>query len=234
MPRKKLLIIVPVYNERKTLREMIRRVQEVEIDGIDKEILIVNDFSTDGSHEIIEELSNKHDNVRHVHHEENKGKGAALRTGFGEIKEDFVVIQDADLEYDPNDFKKLIRPLLDDKADVVYGSRMLGNVKGFEIASHYYGNLFLSFLTRVLYLKKVTDMETCYKMMRADVIKNIKLNSNKFDIEPEITSKILRGGHRLIELPINYTARSFDEGKKINWKDGIGAVYTLVKYRIFD
>ena len=234
MKKEKLSIIIPVYNEEKTIAEIIKKVDEVKIPGIEKEIIIINDCSKDNSDKIIKSLIGKYKNIKYFEHKINQGKGAALRTGFSHVMGDYVVIQDADLEYNPEDFKRLIIPIKNKKADVVYGSRMLGKIEGFQITSHYYGNLFLSFITRILYNNKITDMETCYKMMRKDVLKNIKLKSNSFDIEPEITSKIIKKGYKIIEIPINYKSRSFIEGKKIHWDDDLFALWTLVKYRFLD
>jgi len=229
-----LSIIVPLYNEENTISEIINKVQKVKIEGIEKEILIVNDGSKDKSKEVIKKLIKKYNNIKYFEHQKNRGKGAAIRTGIQHISGEYVVIQDGDLEYNPEDFKRLLRPLLEKKFDVVYGSRMLGNITGFKIFSHYYGNILLSLVTTLLYGKKVTDMETCYKMMKSEIIKGLNLKSNKFDIEPEITSKIIKKGYKLIEIPINYKSRSFIEGKKISWKDGLKAVYILIKYRFFD
>lgn len=234
MEKEKLSIVIPVYNEEKTIAEIIKKVQAVKIPDIIKEIIIVNDYSKDRSFEIITKLSKRYKNIKYYNHKENKGKGAALRTGFLHATGDYVVIQDADLEYNPEDFKRLIIPIRNGEADVVYGSRMLGKIGGFQITSHYYGNLFLSFVTRLLYNNKITDMETCYKMIRKDVLKNLNLKSNSFDIEPEITAKIIKKGYKIIEIPINYKSRSFLEGKKIHWDDGLLALITLVKYRFLD
>jgi len=166
MKKEKLSIVIPVYNEEKTITEIIKKVQAVRILGIEKEIIIVNDCSKDSSDKIIKNLIRKYKNIKYFEHKINKGKGAALRTGFLHATGDYVVIQDADLEYNPEDFKRLIIPIKDKKADAVYGSRMLGKIEGFQITSHYYGNLFLSFITGLLYNNKITDMETCYKMMK--------------------------------------------------------------------
>lgn len=230
----KLSIIVPVYNEEKTLEKIIAKVQKVKIPKVSKEIIIVNDKSTDNSQKIIDKLKKKHKNIRSFKHEKNQGKGAALRTGFKHASGDVITIQDGDLEYNPEDYKRLIKPILEKKTKVVYGSRMLGKATGFIITSHWYGNKFLSFVTGLLYGKKVTDMETCYKMMTRDVLRSFNLKSNKFDIEPEITAKILKKKYKIIEIPINYKSRGFEQGKKITWKDGIVAIYTLFKYRFFN
>lgn len=228
----KLSIIIPVYNEEKTLGKIVDRVQKVNLGEVKKEIIIVNDCSKDGSAKIIGKLKKKYKNITSFEHKKNRGKGAALRTGFKHFSGDIVVVQDGDLEYDPNDFKKMIKLIIDGKTKVVYGSRLLGKSKGFTVWSHYYGNKFLSLLTKILYGVQITDMETCYKMMSKEVINGLKLESNKFDIEPEITSKIIKNKHKIIEIPIDYRGRSFEEGKKINWKDGIRAIWVLIFWRI--
>ncbi len=231
---KKLSIIIPAYNEEKTLDAIVQKVQEVNISGIKKEILIVNDASKDNSKLVIKKLMAKYSNIKYFEHKVNSGKGAAIRTAIRNITGDFVVIQDGDLEYNPQDFKRLLKPILEGKADVVYGSRIMGSITGFKIPLHYYGNIFLSYMTSILYGKRITDMETCYKMMKRHVAKSLNLKSNRFNIEPEITAKILKKRFKIIEIPINYKARSFREGKKINWKDGISAVFTLIKYALFN
>ena len=228
----RLSIIVPVYNEEKTLEKIIERVIKVMIPGITKEIILVDDCSTDNTSKIIKKITSKHKNVKALYHEKNKGKGAAIRTAIPLVSGEVVVIQDGDLEYDPEDFKKLIKPILNKESKVVYGSRMLGTRKGFLIRSHYYGNKFLTLITKILYRQKITDMETCYKMMDTSILKGIKFESNRFDFEPEITSKIIKKGYKIIEVPISYNCRSFKEGKKINWKDGMIAIYKLFKYRL--
>ena len=229
----KLSIIMPAYNEEKTIQKMVERVEKLDL-GIDKEIVIVNDSSKDNTQKIINDLKRKYQNITSITHKTNKGKGAAIRTGLKNFTGDIMVIQDADLEYNPEDFQRMLQLILKGKTKVVYGSRMLGNITGFKIASHFYGNKFLSLITRILYGQKITDMETCYKMITKDLAKSLNLRANRFDIEPEITAKIIKKGHKIIEIPINYNARSFLEGKKIKWKDGITAILTLFKYRIFD
>lgn len=231
---KKLSIIIPVYNEEKTLKKIVKNVQNVNLNGIKKEIIIINDCSQDNSHKIISSLVKKYKNIKYFINQKNSGKGFSIRKGLNEFSGNIVVIQDADLEYDPEDFKRLLEPIINDKADVAYGSRMLGHISGFKIKSHFYGNKFLSLLTYLIYGKKVTDMETCYKMMKRDVAKSLNLRANKFNIEPEITAQILKKNYRLMEIPIDYNARSFSEGKKIKWKDGFSAIYTLLKYRFID
>jgi len=230
----KLSIIIPVYNEEKTLPKIVEKLEKLDLGDISKEILIVNDASTDSSAEAMKILGKKYRNIIIFNHEKNQGKGAAIRTGFSNFTGDIAVIQDGDLEYNPEDFKRMIKLIIEKKTKVVYGSRLLGRVTGFNIASHYYGNLFLSFITQILYNAKITDMETCYKMMSREVAKNLKLKSNGFNIEPEITAKIIKRGYKIIEIPINYNCRTFEEGKKITWRDGIVAVYCLFKYRFFN
>jgi len=230
----KLSIIIPVYNEEKTLEKIIQRVQRVNLGKIQKELIIVNDFSKDSTQLIIHQLKKQYSNIISVEHIKNRGKGAAIRTGLNLASGEIITIQDGDLEYNPEDYRKLIQPILENRAKVVYGSRLLGKVTGFNVPLHHLGNNFLSFLTRLLYNNKITDMETCYKVMSAEVIKKIKLQANRFDIEPEITAKILKRGYKIIEIPITYNGRTFAEGKKINWRDGIIAVYTLFKYRFFN
>ena len=236
---RKLSIILPVYNEEKTLETIVDKIQKVNFgleklgkaEKIEKELIIVNDSSIDNSQVIIDRLKSKFKNIKTFKHEVNKGKGAAIKTGMKYVTGDILVIQDGDLEYNPEDFKKLIIPILEGKTKVVYGSRMLGHRRGFSIKSHYYGNKFLTFLTQIIYGQKITDMETCYKMVSKEVIKDIKFNSNRFDFEPEITAKIIKKGYKIMEIPIDYNCRSFEEGKKITWRDGIVAIYTLFKYR---
>ena len=230
----KLSIIMPVYNEEKTIEKIVERVQNVKIPNIDKELIMINDASEDNSLEKLNNLSKKYKNVKVLSHEINKGKGAAIRAGLKYSTGDIVVIQDGDLEYNPEDFKRLIQPILDKKYKVVYGSRFLGRIKGYINPVHDLGNKFLSLTTALLYFRNITDMETCYKMMHKDVVKSLNLKANRFDFEPEITAKIIKKGHKILEIPIEYNSRSFKEGKKITWKDGIKAMYYLIKYRFVD
>ena|SRR3989344_6657498 len=232
MKFKTLSVIMPVYNEAETIAKIIEKVQNVKLNGIKKEIVVVNDSSKDESEKIIFKTMQKYSNIIYFKHVKNKGKGAAVRTGFKHSKGDLLVVQDGDLEYNPDEFKKLVLPILKGECNVVYGSRILGKIRGFKISSHYYGNLFLSFITRLLYGQNITDMETCYKMMTREVITGLNLKSNKFDIEPEITAKIIKKGYFIKEVPITYNSRSFEEGKKITWKDGLKALYVLCKYRL--
>ncbi len=224
-----LSVIIPVYNERETIEEILNQVRAVDIT---KEIIIVEDCSTDGTREYLEQMP-KSDDLRIVFHEHNRGKGAAVRSGIAKATGDYVVIQDADLEYDPNDYGVLIEPLRKGKADVVYGSRFLGSHRVL-LFWNYIANRFLTFLTNALYNCNLSDMETCYKMFRREVIQGITLRSNRFDIEPEITAKILKNHYRVFEVPISYAGRDYDEGKKITWKDGVAALWTLLKYRFTD
>ena len=230
----KLSILMPVYNEEKTIRQILRRVLDVSLPGIEKEIVIVDDCSGDNTREILGKINDKR--VRVFYHEINKGKGTAIRTALGEATGDLIIVQDADLEYDPEDYRNVLKPIIDGKADVVYGSRIDVIKKNLDkmYKLHYLGNVFLTLVTNILYGSKITDMETCYKAFKRDVIKGMKLRARRFDFEPEITAKILKKGHRIKEVPISFHGRKFDEGKKITWRDGIKAVYYLVKYRFID
>jgi glycosyltransferase involved in cell wall biosynthesis len=230
----KLSIIVPVYNEEKTIEKIIEKVQKVRLDKIEKEIIIINDASVDKTYDKIKKISKKYENMKIFSHNINQGKGAAIRTGLKNFTGDIIVIQDGDLEYNPNDFRKLIKPILDNKTKVVYGSRLLGEEKGFNVPLHHLGNRILSFVTTILYFRRITDMETCYKMMTKEVANSLKLKAKRFDFEPEITAKIIKKGYKIIEMPIIYNCRSFKEGKKITWKDGIKALYYLLKYRFIN
>lgn len=233
MPDKirKLSIIIPVFNEEKTLNQIVEKVNKVNFGRFKTELIMVNDSSTDKSGQVMDILAKKFNNIRVFHASVNMGKGASIRSGLKHVTGEYITIQDADLEYNPEDIKKLLDYLLKNKADVVYGSRFLGKKNVFRTASHYWGNKFLSLLTSLLYGKRISDMETCYKLMKREVAKKLSLKSNKFDIEPEITAKILRQNIKILEHPISYDSRSFAEGKKISWIDGIPAVWTLIKYR---
>jgi glycosyltransferase involved in cell wall biosynthesis len=227
-PTYKLLsVIVPVFNERTTLSEIIRRMRAVEL-PMEREIIVVDDGSDDGSDKVLSALQ---DSTVHVlSHPGNRGKGAAIRTGLEVVRGDLVLIQDADLEYDPEDWPKLLNPILRGRAKVVYGSRFTGERKNM-LFWHWVGNRFLSLVTNVLYNTTISDMETCYKLFDRTVLDGITIRADRFDFEPEVTAKVLRQGYRVYEVPISYNGRELHEGKKITWKDGIEALRTLVKYR---
>lgn len=222
-------VIIPVFNEVKTILEVVRRVQSQPSVG---EIIIVDDCSTDGARELLQQTTFP-DNVHVLSHEKNMGKGAGIRTGVQAATKDIIIIQDADLEYNPSDFPVVLRPILDGVADVVYGSRFLGTHRSFMF-THYVGNRFLSLVTNVLYNNMLTDMETGYKAFRAPVIKSIQIRSNRFDFEPEITAKVLKRGYRIYEVPIYYAGRDYAEGKKITWRDGFAALWALLRFRFTD
>jgi glycosyltransferase involved in cell wall biosynthesis len=229
---RKLSVIVPVYNERTTLVEVLRRMRAVELpDGIDREIIVVDDGSTDGTREVLRQLGDS--TVRVLLHEGNRGKGAAVRTGIAVASGDYILIQDADLEYDPEDWPRMIAPVQRGRARVVYGSRFTGERRNM-LFLHWVGNRVLSLVTNVLYNTTLSDMETCYKLVDRSLMADLELRSDRFDIEPEITAKILKRGVRIYEVPISYTGREFDEGKKITWRDGFAALWTLVKFRFAD
>ncbi|HPM77865.1 MAG TPA: glycosyltransferase family 2 protein [bacterium] len=226
----KLSILMPVFNEKTTIEEIVKQVMSVDLD---KELIIVDDGSTDGTVAILKEKVEPLPNVRVYYHGVNQGKGAAIRTGKQYIEGDIAIIQDADLEYDPNDYHTLIDPIVKKKADVVYGSRFLGPRRAF-LFWHYLGNRFLTFVTNLLYDTMLTDMETCYKAFRAHILKEITIRSNRFDFEPEITAKVFKRGYKVFEVPIYYSGRDFSEGKKISWKDGFRAIWTIIKFRFTD
>ena len=226
----KITILVPVYNEVSTLETIINKLEETDFCGLEKEIILIDDFSTDGTRNLYSKFPHKV-----LYHDFNQGKGAALRTGFKEATGDIIVIQDADLEYDPVDYAPLIKLILDGKADVCYGTRLAGGKPSRSFMfTHWLGNKFLSLTTNILYGSTLTDMETCYKAFRADFIKGIEIKSNRFDFEPEITAKVLKRGARLYELPVSYYGREFSEGKKITWVDGFHALWALIKFRFTD
>jgi len=229
---RKLSVVVPVYDERNTIVEVVRRMRAVRLpDALDLEIVIVDDGSTDGTRDVLPQLSDS--TVRVLYHEGNRGKGAAVRTGFANVTGDLVLIQDADLEYDPEDWPRLLNPILRGKAEVVYGSRFTGERRNM-LVFHWLGNRFLSLVTNLLYNTTLSDMETCYKLFDRRVIDSLTLRSDRFAIEPEMTAKVLRKKIRIYEVPISYTGREYEEGKKITWRDGFAALWTLVKYRFVD
>ena len=223
-----LSVIVPVFDERNTVGEIVRRMRAVDLGGIELEIVMVDDASSDGTDKILSALEDS--TVRVVRHAVNQGKGAAIRTGLEFARGDLLLIQDADLEYDPEDWPKLLKPILTGKARVVYGSRFTGERKNM-LFLHWVGNRFLSLVTNVLYNTTISDMETCYKLFDREVLAGLKIEAQRFEFEPEITAKVLRRGHRVYEVPISYAGREIDEGKKITWRDGFIALWTLVKYR---
>jgi glycosyltransferase involved in cell wall biosynthesis len=229
---RKLSVVVPVYNERNTVVEVVRRMRAVELpDGIEREIIVIDDGSTDGTRDVLRQLGDS--TVRILMHEANRGKGASVRTGLALATGDYVLIQDADLEYDPDDWPRLIAPVIRGRARVVYGSRFTGERRNMLLL-HWIGNRMLSLVTNVLFNSTLSDMETCYKLVDRTLLNDLALRSDHFDIEPEITAKILKRGIRIYEVPISYMGREFDEGKKITWRDGFAALWTLVKFRFGD
>lgn len=233
----KLSIVVPVYNEEKTISSILDLVQEAleELTSITSyELIIIDDHSSDNSKAVLEEKVKQKDNYTLLSHEVNSGKGAAIRTGIAKTTGDVVLIQDADLEYDPRDYKVLMQPLVDKKADVVYGSRFKGEVTRVLYFWHFMGNQFLTFLSNMFTNLNLTDMETCYKAFRGDIIRNMILTSNRFGIEPEMTAKISKiKDIRIYEVPVSYFGRTYKEGKKINWKDGFSAIWSIIRFNLF-
>lgn len=230
----KLSILIPVYNEARTVQEIIRRVQKVKLSNIQKELIVVDDCSTDGTRQILSKLPN----ILLYCHKKNMGKGAAMRTAISHANGDIMIFQDADLEYDPRDYPEIVKPILEGTANVVFGSRFLRSTVKPTLSMvylHYWGNTFLNIFTSFLFKTRITDMETGYKAFRKEVLEGIHLNSNGFEFEPEITAKIIKKGHKVIEVPISYAGRTFSEGKKIKpFKDGMKAIYYLLKYRFTD
>lgn len=228
----KLSIIIPCYNEKETIEDIIQAVKDSPVK--DKEIIVVDDCSTDGTIDILKEkIESQVDQL--IFHTENQGKGAALKTGFQHATGDMVIVQDADLEYDPREYPLLIQPILDDKADVVYGSRFTGGGPHRVVYFwHMMGNKFLTLLSNMMTNINLTDMETCYKVFKREIIQSIDIKENRFGFEPEITAKIARTGCRIYEVGISYYGRTYEEGKKIGWRDGFRAIYAIIKYRFCD
>ena len=224
-------VIIPAYNEQGTIREIVTRIQAV---GIEKEIILVDDCSTDGTREKISELAAKHSNIRALYHKHNQGKGAALRSGFAVATGDVIVVQDADLEYDPQDYPKLLRPILEGKAEVVYGSRFMGGPVKTRLFWHGMANDFFTRLSNMLNGTDLTDMCTCYKVFKTDVLKGMNLKSKRFTFCPEFTAKVSRKKIPIHEVPISYHSRNYAEGKKINWIDGLRHILSILWYRFFD
>lgn len=226
----KLSIIIPVYNEENTLEKLLDKVNSSPVEN--KQIIIVDDFSTDSSREILDKITDKYDTL--VLHEKNMGKGAAINSGLKHVKGDLVIIQDADMEYDPFEYSKLMEPILNGHASVVYGSRFLGGGSHRVLYFwHMIGNKFLTTLSNVFTNINLTDMETCFKMFKVEVLEKITIEEKRFGIEPEITAKIAKLKVPIYEVPISYYGRTYEEGKKINWKDGVRAIYAIVKYNLF-
>lgn len=228
----KLSVIIPVYNEVETIEPAVKAVLAV---AMADEIVVVDDGSTDGTLDLYPQIEALDERIRVFKHEKNQGKGAAVRTGFSKATGEIFLIQDADLEYDPRDYPALTQPIEENRAAVVYGSRFRGGPTKTMFFWHMVGNKFLTLVTNILYNTIISDMETCYKVFRADVVKDIPLRSKGFEFEPEITSKVLKRGYRIYEVPISYNGREFEEGKKLNpWKEGPKALYYLLKYRFVD
>jgi glycosyltransferase involved in cell wall biosynthesis len=228
----KLSVVMPVYNERIFIETIVDRVLAVKLPQIETELVVVDDCSTDGTREVLQSLNRP--GMHAFFHDVNQGKGAALRTGFTKATGDLVLIQDADLEYNPQEYPALLAPILEGHADVVYGSRFLGGPHRVHLFWHYVGNLILTLLSNMMSNLNLTDMETCYKAFRREVVTRMTLRSDRFGFEPEFTQKVARGGWRVYEVPISYRGRDYAEGKKIGWKDGVSAIYTILKYRFMD
>lgn len=225
----KISVVIPVFNERETVAEILVRVRRA-LEGRDAEILVVDDGSTDGSAELLRSLPG----IRLIEHGRNQGKGAALRTAFAAAAGDVVIVQDADLEYDPRDYPKLLEPIEDGRADVVFGSRFLGGPHRVLLFWHYLANKVLTWLSNVFTNLNLSDMETGYKVFRRPVLEKIRIRSERFNFEPEITAKVAKARCRIYEVPISYSGRTYDEGKKIGWVDGVSALWSIIKFRFVD
>jgi glycosyltransferase involved in cell wall biosynthesis len=230
----RISVVIPVYNERKWVEEIVKRVLNANRLGCDLEIVMIDDCSTDGTKEVLEDIVQRYPGIRLFRQEKNQGKGAALRRGFKEATGQIVIIQDADLEYDPSDYATLLTPILDGRADVVFGSRFLGGPHRVLYYWHSVGNWILTTASNGFSNLNLTDMETCYKVFRREVLEGIKLRQDRFGFEPEVTAKVARFGARVFEVPISYSGRTYEEGKKIGWKDGVKAVWCILRYGIAD
>ena len=230
---KKLSIVIPAYNEKNTIEEILKRIKAVDLNGLEKEIIVVDDGSKDGTRDILKKIPG----IKYIFHEKNLGKGGAIKTGFREATGDILIIQDADLEYDPQDYNKLLKPILIGQADVVYGSRFLtSEPKRVMLVWHFLGNIFLTLLSDLLTGLTLTDMETCYKVFRKEVADTFKgkIKSQRFGIEPELTARVGKGNWRVYEVGISYYGRSYKEGKKINWIDGLAAIWHVLRFNLFN
>ena len=226
----KLSVIIPVYNEKQTILKIVRKVKAVDLE---KEIMIVDDCSTDVTREELKSLERDRE-ISIFYHDQHRGKGSAIRTALYHVQGDLVIVQDADLEYDPQDYVKLVRPIMEGKTKVVYGSRYLSKENILPFTKFKIGVLLLNWLVKVLYKFHITDEATCYKVFEAELLKSLSLKCKKFEFCPEVTAKVLKRGHKIIEIPISYRYRTVEEGKKIGWKDGLSAVLTLLRYRFLD
>lgn len=230
----RLSIVIPVYNERDLLPKLLERVEAVELpEGLERQVVLVDDFSSDGTREVLERLAAEGPGQRVIRfHEHNRGKGAALRTGFAEATGEILLVQDADLEYDPRDYPKLLAPILEGKADVVFGSRFIGETHRVLYYWHYLGNKALTTLSNMFTNLNLTDMECCYKLFRRQVLERVVLEEPRFGFEPEVTAKVARLKLRVYETPVSYAGRTYEEGKKVNWKDGLSALRCILRYNL--